>query len=254
MIRKFLGLVLFAALTASGPASGGADAAAVLKAVEDRSLGALAPKDVQALMVMTINQGGAVKTREIRAWTRNNEGKDDYRVMKFLSPADVQGVGFLVLAEDAMYIYLPEFHRTRRIASSNKKDAFMGSDFSYEDMGTGGFSRAYDPALLREDDKTWTLELKRKPGADKPYARLVMTVDKAVSMAVRLECYDSGGGLWKTIEQKPEKIGTYWIATTIKVSDAKKGSFTVLEMRDVKPDQRLGDDIFTERFLVRRLP
>ena len=68
-------------------------------------------------------------------------------------------IGFLVLAEDSMYIYLPEFHRTRRIASSNKKDPFMGSDFSYEDMGTSAFSQYYDPKLLKESAEEWQLEL-----------------------------------------------------------------------------------------------
>jgi outer membrane lipoprotein-sorting protein len=179
--------------------------------------------------------------------------KDDDRLMKFLSPADVRDVGFLVLGGDTMYIYLPEFHRTRRIASSNRKDAFMSSDFSYEDLGTGEFAKSYDPSLKEEKPDAWILELRRKPGSDKTYLRIVMTVDKARSMAVKTELYDESGRLWKTAEQTPAQVKGYWISTRIRMTDHKKGSSTVLEMKDVKVDQGLGDDLFTERQLVRKV-
>jgi len=229
------------------------DAAAILAGVDARSGGALAPKDMQSNMVMTIAQGSSTKVREIRAWTRNNPGKDDDRLMKFVAPADVRDVGFLVLGDGAMYIYLPEFHRTRRIASSNKKDAFMSSDFSYDDLGTGEFAKSYDPSLKEEKPDAWVLELKRKPGSDKTCPRIVMTVDKARSVAVKTELYDESGRLWKTAEQTPAQVKSYWISTRIKMTDHKKGSSTILEMKDVKVDQGVGDDLFTERNLVRRI-
>jgi outer membrane lipoprotein-sorting protein len=240
-------LVLSAAMTVEAQ-----DAAAALKAVEDRTSGAIAPKDIQSVMTMTITQGSSVKMRVIRVWSKKNEGKDDYRLMKFISPADVKDIGFLVLAEEAMYIYLPEFHRTRRIASSNTKDSFMGSDFSYQDMGTSGFSKYYDPAIVKEDGATCVLELSRKKGADRSSGRILMTVDKTNSMPLRTESYDNSGRLWKIIEQTPTRVGAYWISTTIKMTDVRKGSSTVLEMTDIRTDQNLGNDIFSERFLVTR--
>ena len=50
-----------------------ADAAAVLKAVEENTMGANAPRDMEADMVMTIQDGDSVRIREIHAWTRNNQ-------------------------------------------------------------------------------------------------------------------------------------------------------------------------------------
>jgi len=230
-----------------------ADAQAIMKSIEDTLTGAQAPKDLQATMIMTITRGASVKVREIRAWTKNNENKDDFRVMKFISPADVKDVGFLVLAEDSMYIYLPEFHRVRRIASSNKKDSFMDSDFSYEDMGTGGYSKYYDPRIASETDKTWLLELTRKKDVDKPYARILLTVDKSNGLPIKMEAFDEAGRAWKTSTQVPSRVGKYWIMTSYAMTDLKKNSTTSLEFKDLKPDQKLADDIFTERFLVRRV-
>jgi len=226
-----------------------ADAAAVLKAVEENTMGAHAPRDMEADMVMTIQDKGQVRIREIHAWSRNTKDKDDARALKFLSPADVKGIGFLALAEDSMYIYLPEFHRTRRIASSNMKDSFMGSDFSYEDMGTTAFSKSYDPRLLAENAQEWQLELLRKKGSNKPYARILLTVSKSSSTPTRMELFDAAGNLEKVAEQNSQLTGKYWIMARIKMSNIKKRTSTVLEMKNIKVDQDLQDEIFSERFI-----
>jgi outer membrane lipoprotein-sorting protein len=256
LLFLLLALSLAGLVPAADPASGPfppQDAAAILASVDARSGGSQAPKDMKSTMVMTMVQGGSTKVRQIMAWSRINKDKDDDRLMKFLAPADVRDVGFLVLGDATMYIYLPEFHRTRRIASSNRKDAFMSSDFSYEDLGTGEFAKSYDPVLKEERPEAWILELRRKPGADKTYPRIVMTVDKARSLAVKTELYDEGGRLWKTAEQTPVQVQSYWIATRIKMTDHKRGSSTLLEMKDLKVDLGLGDDLFTERNLVRKV-
>ena len=251
MKRSFFLIVILGLLSSMALAA--ADGPAILKSIEDRLMGAQAPQDLQATMTMTIKRGGSVKTREIRAWSKNNADRDDSRVLKFVSPADVKDVGFLVLAEDSMYIYLPEFHRVRRIASSNKRDSFMDSDFSYEDMGTGGYSKYYDSKVASETDKTWVLELTKKPDAEKPYGKILLTVDKGNGLPVRMEAFDAAGRLWKTSDQTASRVGQYWIMTSYVMTDLKKNSTTTLEMKDLKPDQKLADDIFSERFLVRRV-
>ncbi|MCX6555695.1 MAG: outer membrane lipoprotein-sorting protein [Candidatus Aminicenantes bacterium] len=250
LIKKIVWLLLpIFCLVVSLPA---ADAAMVLKTMEENTMGANAPRDMETDMVMTIQDGKNVRVREIHAWSRNIAEKDDLRVLKFIAPADVKDVGFLVLDQDSMYIYLPEFHRTRRIASSSKKDPFMGSDFSYEDMGTSAFSKYYDPRMFKESDGEWQLELLRKPGADKPYARIVLTVSKANTMPVRMELYDESGRLGKVAEETAQQVGKYWIMASIKMTHVKKGTSTLLEMRNIKVDLGLKDEIFSERFLKKR--
>jgi outer membrane lipoprotein-sorting protein len=226
----------------------------ILKRVDERMIGAEAPKDVQTVMVMTIvSAKGREKKRELKAWSKNNLDKDDWRVMKFLSPPDVRNLGFLVLAEDQMYIYLPEFRRLRRIASHSKKESFVGSDFSYNDLGTGGFSSFYEAQLAGEDEEAWIIELERKPAADKPYKQMKMWVSKESELPVRMELYDNSGNLWKVSEEENKKVGNYWIAAKITMEDKKKNTYTVLEMKDIKVDQGLEDEIFTQRFLKRRV-
>jgi hypothetical protein len=81
---------------------------------------------------------GARKERVIQARSVKESGLAR-TVIRFLSPAEVQGSAFLLIERagalaDDMHLYLPALKRTRRIAGNQKDGAFMGSDFSYADM------------------------------------------------------------------------------------------------------------------------
>lgn len=60
------------------------------------------------------------------------------RLTEFISPADVQGTTTLLIenakGSDSMFVYLPALKKVRRLASANKGDAFIGTDFSYGDV------------------------------------------------------------------------------------------------------------------------
>ncbi|KKK47176.1 hypothetical protein LCGC14_3157830, partial [marine sediment metagenome] len=90
-----------------------------------------APRDRTVKEKMTlIKADGTRKKRTILFYQKGS----DKRLILFLLPADVKGVGFLSLSEDRMYLYMPAFRKIRRIASHIKNENFMGTDFSYEDM------------------------------------------------------------------------------------------------------------------------
>jgi len=250
MKKRIFFLVLFTLVFYFGY---GETADSILKKFEEKMIGEKAPKDVEAIMTMEIHRGGSVKVRKLKAWTKNVKGDDDWRVMKFISPSDVKNVGLLSLSEKEMYLYLPEFHRIRRIASSNKKDSFMGSDFSYEDLGTSAFSKNYTPEILKENSDIWILKLKKKAGVKKPYKKIILTVDKKNYMPVKMELYDNSGNLWKVAEERFKKIKNYEIIFYIKMTDKKNNSFTILKMEDIKVDSNLGKKIFTKRFLKKRV-
>jgi outer membrane lipoprotein-sorting protein len=237
------------ALTLFTPLAWADRAGEILTSVENRLIGDQAPKDMSAEMRMVIRKGTTQKERSLQAWTKNNAGADDHRVMKFLTPADVKGIALLVLAEDQMYIYMPEFKRTRRIASSNRKDAFVGSDFSYEDLSTSGFSAFYEVRLIQEDADSADLELTPKAGVSKPYARVEMVVDKKTMLPSALRMYDKSGKLWKDCAQESTAVGPYRVISRFLMKDLAKGSQTELTLLDIRVDQNLPPETFTERFL-----
>jgi outer membrane lipoprotein-sorting protein len=171
--------------------------------------------------------------------------------MKFISPPDVRDVGFLTLSDEQMYLYLPEFHRIRRIASHNKSDSFMGSDFSYEDLGISSFEKYYDAELIKEEDDSWLLKLSKKPDADKPYELIEMWVSKESNLPLKMKIYDASGDLSKETIQESRSFSPYWIPVKITMRNIKEGSRTELNMDEIKTDQGLDSEIFTPRFLKR---
>src|SRR5690606_38275237 len=56
----------------------------------------------------------------------------------FTRPADVNKMGFLVWkkldTDDDRWLYLPALDLVKRIAASDKRTSFVGSDFYYEDV------------------------------------------------------------------------------------------------------------------------
>ena len=63
----------------------------------------------------------------------------DRLLIRFTYPNDIRGTSFLVWkhprGEDERFLYLPSLGRVRRIAGSEAQESFVGSDFSYEDIG-----------------------------------------------------------------------------------------------------------------------
>jgi hypothetical protein len=85
----------------------------------------------------------------------------DRLLIRFTYPNDIRGTGFLVWehpkADDERFLYLPSLGRVRRIAGSEAQESFVGSDFTYEDIG-GRELEDYTYAFAGSDDgkTTWT--------------------------------------------------------------------------------------------------
>jgi outer membrane lipoprotein-sorting protein len=226
----------------------------ILKKIDSLTVGDEAPKDTQMVMTMKIvSPSGNQKIRELKTWSKNNPDQYDFRLMKFVSPPDVRDVGFLTLSDEQMYLYLPEFRRIRRIASHNKSDQFMGSDFSYEDLGVASFQKYYEAEILSEQEDSWVLKLSKKPDADKPYEKIEMWVSKESNLPTKMKLYDSSGNLWKEELQENKSFDSYWIPVKITMKNLKEESWTELTMKEIQTDQGLDSEIFTPRYLKRRV-
>ena len=95
-------------------------------------------EDSVSLMRMElINANAQKKVRTMKMKVLEGESEDK-SLMEFITPADVKGTKFLsyehVNKDDDQWLYLPALKRVKRIASKNKSGAFMGSEFSYEDL------------------------------------------------------------------------------------------------------------------------
>lgn len=208
-----------------------------------------APKDKDAKIKLTIiDRKGRKEEREMIMLQKGS----NKRLVKFISPAEHRGIGFLSLPNEVMYLYLPAFAKTRRIASHVKNTKFAGTDFTYEDMEAKRYSESWAPELIRTEDNQYVLLLKPKPDTKTQYSKIVMWVRSENFYPSKVELYDKGERLYKILTmEKVEKIGNYWVSKELQMEDLKEGRKTVMETIEIKLDSNLSDEIFTERYLMR---
>ena len=212
------------------------------------------PATTEATLSMTIDTGGQSLTRVIQMWAAG----DDRRVMKFTAPADIAGSGFLTItlqngAEEKL-VYLPAVGRVRRIAGGQEGDAFFGSDFSYADV-TGFDPDDYRLKLLEvTDGPTYVVEAVPLAEAAGGHDRLVITVPESSMVPTRMEYYRGDEVVKVLTVGGLTEVDGYTVALERRMETLagdQVRSFTVITQSDLKLDQPLPDELFTERFLVR---
>ena len=142
-------LVLLASLIALAGAaqspSSPVTADAVARQAHDRSTG----RDSRTAMRMKLfDRHGRVRERALTVISlRGREAPGaspsapdgDRLLIRFTYPNDIRGTSFLVWehpkADDERFLYLPSLGRVRRIAGAETQESFVGSDFTYEDIG-----------------------------------------------------------------------------------------------------------------------
>ncbi len=206
-----------------------------------------APKDMhQFSRMILIDKDGDEKVRKSEMYQKG----DEMRLVRFLSPADQKGIGFLSLPDDVMYLYLPAFHKIRRIASHVKNENFAGTDFSYDDMSSFKYAEEYNAKLLENKDAVYVLELTPKPGIEKDYSKLILEVRKDNFYPVKIDHYDKAGNLWKVLDRKKiEKNGNYWLSMEMEMKDLKKDHSTKMITDKIELDNDLSNKVFSKRNL-----
>jgi outer membrane lipoprotein-sorting protein len=214
---------------------------ALLKRVDEVMFSA---KDMTAKNTITLIDKN--NKSDVRVATIKQKGPDR-RIFRFISPASQAGISVLSLPNDVMYVYLPAFGKERRIASSAKNQPFAGTDFTYEDMEAVKYTVKYTPKFLREEGGLFVLELTPKGKSD--YSKVILMMNKAQAYPEKIEYYDRGGKKIKEAVYTFKKIGKYWNAEVIEMTDLRKNHKTRLKMSEVKYDTGLSDDEFTVRKL-----
>ena len=203
------------------------------------------PKDVTGKQkIILINKAGKQETREA---TIQQKGTDK-RMFRFTLPASQAGIAVLSLPDDIMYLYLPAFGKERRIATSAKNQNFAGTDFSYDDMESKSYSEKHTPKLLKTEGDVYVIELIPKLKKSS-YSKLIVRIHKTHYYPIAMEYYDKGNKKVKAAKYTFEKIGNYWNASEIEMTNLKKNHKTKMLMFDVKYDTGLTDDDFTVRKL-----
>lgn len=242
------------------PAPGSADW--IARQVQDRDTGRDSRLDIRMRLV---DRQGRVRERQLRLigfrGTERGE-RADRLLIRFLFPNDIKGTGFLVLehpgADDERFLYLPALGRVRRIAGEEKQGSFVGSDFTYEDMG-GRELDDYTYAVV-QDAATWTgpdgrpwpawrLESRAKdPNAT--YPRVVSTVLKDVFVVAAAENFNRRDEVVKTFEvRRLARVSGIWTALDMVMQNRRDRTRTELEVTKAEYNVGLEEADFSRREL-----
>lgn len=211
--------------------------------------------NMSANLVMTLtNSRGSTRERSIQQY-RQNDSDGEKKIMFFLAPSDVKNTSFLSYSyadgrSDDQWIYLPALNRVKRVASDKKNDSFMGSDFTYDDMGTRHPSADTHKVIRTETiDGRKCLVVESIPKEAKPtYAKTLAWVVENEWIGLKKEFYLPNGKVGKKLEiDSYEKTDGVWVITDMTMSNVDKNSSTRIQMLDVTFNNDLKDSVFTER-------
>jgi outer membrane lipoprotein-sorting protein len=228
----------------------------VIQKVYDRPTG----NDMTGNLIMTIeNSRGNQRVRKIKQFVKTVKNGEK-KIMYFLSPADVKNTSFMTWSyddaskSDDQWIYLPALKKVKRISSDSKGDYFMGSDFTYDDLGD---RHPMDDThtILREEvlegKETIVIESVSKD-EEYMYARTVTWVIKDSWIGLKKEFYDEDDELLKilTVENQ-QSFKDVIILTKVKMKNVQRNQFTIMEFSDVQIDTGIPSNKFTERMMKR---
>lgn len=211
-----------------------------------------------------INASGQERVRETTGPSKLIPGTtDNRRLITFQAPADVHGTKTLLvehsMRDDDMWIFLPAMKKVRRLVASNKKDSFVGTDFSYGDV-IGHKVAEWDHKLLREEkldgkDCYVVESTPKRPEVreNSGYSKYVSWIDKESWVEVHTEVYDTSGELLKKITnsdvRKVDPKNDKWFAMKQMAENVETGHKTILEFKNYKANVGVRDDVFTPRSL-----
>lgn len=211
-------------------------------------------------LTMTLSSGrGAPRIREVSYYFKDY-GDTDKILMVFQSPRDVAGTGYLSFSyddeskDDDMWLYLPAMRRVRRITGSGKNDDFMGTDFTYEDMGSRSLSKdtfAFQGEESIDGETCRKVEAKPKDRSD-PYGRRVIWVRRDSNIIAAVDYYDRQDKLLKTLRVSGiQKIDNIWTALKMEMNNVQNKHSTRIEMSEIKFNIPLDDSLFAVTTLER---
>lgn len=242
--------LLAALLLVASPVLAQAPADDLLKKVDQQST---AFKDATFHFKMRIKEpNGDAREVEFQSMQKGNQK----RMVRFLSPGDIKGMGMLIENADTMYALLPGFNnRVRRMGTHAKNQSFFGSDLASEDMSSIEFSQPYTAKSIGTDGDKTILQLDLKPGKSGEFPRLKMWVDTKLNVATLIEYYDAAGKKLRTqkrLDFKKDEGAEHYSPYKLVFTDHRRNNHeTELLLLKVEVNKGLSDDEFTVRALQR---
>lgn len=179
--------------------------------------------------------------------------------IEFLEPKDVAGTVLLSVEKGggvSQHLYLPGVKRVRRVTGGLRGGAFMGSDFSYEDLAPREVGKAAYKLLADETvagKACWTVEATPVTGAETGYTKSILSIAKDDYVTLRMRLFDKSGEA-KVLDVDPSKVqvdGDIRIPKHMVMTSKKDGHKTVIEVEAIDLEAKIDPAVFDPASLDR---
>lgn len=239
--------------------------AADVAEVMDKNFVATKYQDSTSQTTMTLtNKAGKQRIRKTFGTSKlEPNGLDNMRMTRFLEPTDVKGTVSLLIEhsdkDDDIWIYLPSTKKVRRLISSNKKDSFVGTDFSYGDV-IGHKPKEWNSKIVKEEKvdgrDCYVVEstpinatIKTNTG----YSKRMTWIDKETFVTVKADFWDEAGDMLKSVKNSNFKLADpakkRYQPMLLEASNVQTEHSTKIELVDWKPNTGVKEDYFTTRYM-----
>lgn len=247
-----VGFLLYSQVAWAGPP----DAATL---VERNAATARFPAATARAQFILENKGGSRRTRQAHLASKlQPNGEDTMRRVVFEAPADIRGTSTLLIEHsggaDDMWVYLPALKRVRRLAASNKRDSFAGTDFSYGDV-MGYTVSDWQHTLTDEQqlDGVPHYVIESVPasadiGSETGYSKRTSWIRKDNLVASRIETLDTAGRPFKRFTffdiQAVGATGRHWQPMRAVGLNLQTGHATTIVFSEFEVTSTLPDSLF----------
>lgn len=255
------GLLALASLLSAGSAHAATAGEVLAKARELNKTERRWTDRTQKLQLTIVDRRGGTRTRELEVVQKKYEADRSKSILFFNAPAEIKGTGFLQWIDphdqNQQWLYLPELKRVRQISGSSRRESFMGTDFSYEDLAVSSeildWSEGDAEATIeREEDcsgqKCWVVAFTPK-AKEIAYAKIRVWLDDRYRLR-RFEFVNDKDEVLKRLEILDIRdVGAIPTAFRFEMENVRGGSKTIVDFGEVKYDTGVGDAAFSERRL-----
>ncbi|CAN2046762.1 Outer membrane lipoprotein-sorting protein domain-containing protein [Candidatus Magnetomoraceae bacterium gMMP-13] len=224
--------------------------------------------DLKGKITMVITDKQArTRRREFNTLRKNDSenNKDQKYFVYFNSPADVRKMVFMVHKhadlnkDDDRWLYMPSLDLVKRIAASDKRTSFVGSDFVYEDIsGRSPLEDSHE--LIRTTNEYYIIRNTPKNPEGVEFEYYVVYINKKTFIPMEMKYFKKGNRLYRVIKskkiesieaQEDDKRMSFFTVTESVAKDLENGSKTEMSFSKIRYNIGLDDKIFTERYLRR---
>jgi Outer membrane lipoprotein-sorting protein len=171
-------------------------------------------------------------------------------VMVVTGPETAKGVALLMIEEkdkpNVEYLYFPALRRVRRLSGPGRFEPFLGSDFTYADLGlVDVHDRALKLLGAKSHDGAKVYELEETPRKTWYYSRIVDWIAMDSGLPLERDHFDAANELWrKQVYDHVQTVDGVPTPMHVRVDDLESRDWSAYDLSNVHYGVALSDDLF----------